>query len=113
MSRRAAAWMAWSLWALSLALTALSLWLLLLNLSHPEVPVYSFWAENILYSVGLSTVGAVIVPRIPPENPIGWLMKWDRSEGKDEVAFTEISGRRTLVTLFVTFGRRLALKISG
>jgi hypothetical protein len=73
MSRRTAAWLAWSLWALSLALTGLSLWLLALNQSHPDVPVYPFWAENILYSVGFSTVGAVIVPRVPPENPIGWL----------------------------------------
>ena len=68
---RGAAWLAWSLWALSLALTALSL--LLLNLSHPDVPVYSFWAENVLLAVGFSTVGAVVVPRLPPENPIGWL----------------------------------------
>ena len=73
MSHRAAAWLAWSLWALSLALTALSLLLLVMNLSHPDVPVYSFWAENILYSVGFSSVGAVIVPRMRPENPIGWL----------------------------------------
>ncbi len=73
MSRRAAAWLAWSLWALSLALTALSLLLLVLNLSRPDVPIYSFWAENVLFSVGYSTVGAVIVPRMPAENPIGWL----------------------------------------
>ena len=73
MSLRTAAWLAWSLWALSLALTALSLLLLILNLSHPDIPVYSFWTENILYSVGFSSVGAVIVPRMSPENPIGWL----------------------------------------
>jgi hypothetical protein len=73
MNTRAASWLAWSLWALSLALTALSLVLLFLNLSHPDVPVYSFWAENVLYSVGFSTVGVVIVPRILRENPIGWL----------------------------------------
>jgi hypothetical protein len=73
MSHRTAAWLAWSLWALSLALTALSLLLLVLNLSHPNVPVYSFWAENVLFSVGYSTVGALIVPRMPAENPIGWL----------------------------------------
>ena len=69
MSHRAAAWLAWSLWALSLALTALSLLLLVMNLSRPDVPVYSFWAENILYSVGFSSVGAVIVPRMRPEKP--------------------------------------------
>jgi hypothetical protein len=73
MSRRSAAWLAWSLWAFSLALTALSILLLVLNLSRPDVPVYSFWAENVLFSVGYSTVGAVIVPRMPAENPIGWL----------------------------------------
>src|SRR5215217_5072166 len=73
MSHRTAAWLAWSMWVLSLALTALSLLLLVLNLSHPDVPVYSFWAENVLFSIGYSTVGAVIVPRLPPENRIGWL----------------------------------------
>jgi hypothetical protein len=73
MNHRIAAWLAWSLWAFSLALTALSLLLLVLNHSHPDVPVYAFWAENVLFSVGFSTVGAVIVPRMPPENPIGWL----------------------------------------
>ena len=73
MSRRTAAWLAWALWALSLALTALSLLLLVLNLSRPDVPVYSFWAENVLFSIGYSTVGAVIVPRMPQENPIGSL----------------------------------------
>ena len=73
MNRRTRAWLAWSLWALSLALTALSLLLLILNLSHPDVPVYSFWAENVLFSIGYSTVGAVIVPRMSPKNPIGWL----------------------------------------
>src|SRR5215211_7865937 len=73
MNHRTAAWLAWSLWALSLALTALSLLLLVLNSSHPDVPVYPFWAEDVMFSVGYSTVGAVIVPRMPPENPIGWL----------------------------------------
>jgi hypothetical protein len=61
------------MWALSLALTALSLLLLVLNLSRPDVPIYSFWAENVLFSIGYSTVGAVIVPRMPQENRIGWL----------------------------------------
>jgi hypothetical protein len=73
MNHRTAAWLAWSLWAVSLTLTALSLVVLVLNLSHADVGIYSFWAENVLFSVGYSTVGAVIVPRMPPENPIGWL----------------------------------------
>ena len=73
MIHRTAALLAWSLWALSMALTALSLLLLILNSSHPEVPVYTFWAENVLFSVGYSTVGAVIVPRLPSGNATGWL----------------------------------------
>jgi len=73
MSRRAAARLAWSACALSLALTLLSLVFLILNLSHPDIPVYSFWIENVLFSVGFSAVGAVIVPQIPPENRTGWL----------------------------------------
>jgi hypothetical protein len=73
LSNRVAARLAWSLWALAMALTGLSLLLLVMNLSRPDVPVYSFRAENILYSVGFSSVGAVIVPRMRPENPIGWL----------------------------------------
>jgi hypothetical protein len=59
--------------AFSLALTALSLLLLALNLSHPAVHIYTYWAENILFAVGFSTVGAVIASRGSPENPIGWL----------------------------------------
>ena len=49
MSARAAAWLAWSLCALSLALTALSLLLLALNLSHPDVHLYDCWLENTLH----------------------------------------------------------------
>jgi len=56
-----------------MALTALSLWLLVLNSSHPDVPDYVFWPENVLFSVDYSTVGAVILPRMPLENPISWL----------------------------------------
>jgi hypothetical protein len=73
MSRRTAAWFAWSMWATSLALTALSFLLLVLNLSHPDVPIYPYWLENFLFTVGFSTVGAVIASRSSPKNPIGWL----------------------------------------
>ena len=73
MSRRTAAWFAWSMWATSLALTALSLLLLVLNFSHPDVAIYPYWLENILFAVGFSTVGAVIASRSSPKNPIGWL----------------------------------------
>ena len=73
MSTRTAAWIAWSTWGLAMVLTVLGLLLLVLNLSHPDIPVYSFWADNILLSIGFSTIGAVIVSRLPSENPVGWL----------------------------------------
>src|SRR5215210_1692015 len=72
MSKRTASWLAWSMWALSLVLTALSLYLLMLSLSYPNVHVFSYWVENTLVAVVFSTVGAVIVPH-RPKNPVGWL----------------------------------------
>ncbi len=73
MSARIAARLAWALLVLSFALTVLSLWLLVLNLSNPGVHIYDYWVETTLAAMGFSTVGAVIAPRIPPDNPIGWL----------------------------------------
>jgi hypothetical protein len=73
MSTRITAWLSWSMCALSLALTASSLLLLVLNLSHPSVPIHPYWTMNTLLALGFSLVGAVIVPRISPKNPIGWL----------------------------------------
>lgn len=72
MSHRAAAWLAWSLWALTLVLTALSLLLLALNRSEPNVPLYDFWAESTLGALTFSTVGAFVASR-RPQNPIGWI----------------------------------------
>src|SRR5215203_2074272 len=73
MSARAAGWLAWIMGALSIGLTMLSLWLLILNLSHPDVPVYLSWAEDTLLAVGYSTVGAVAAS-YRPENPVGWVL---------------------------------------
>ena len=73
MGRGATVRLAWFACALSLTLTLSGLGLLILNLSHPEAPVYAFWAENVLFSVGFSIVGALVVPRMPPGNPVGWL----------------------------------------
>jgi len=53
--------------ALSLSLVALSLFLLHLNLLPPDLGV------NTLVAVGFSVMGAVIVPHLSPNNPIGWL----------------------------------------
>jgi hypothetical protein len=72
MSARIASRIAWSLWALSVALTALSLLLLVLNLSHPDVHVYDYWLENTLSAVLFSTVGAIVASR-RAENSVGWL----------------------------------------
>ncbi len=72
MSVRAAAWLAWSLWALSLALTALSLLLLTLNLSYPNAHIPNFLLGNALVVIDV-TVGAIVASR-RPENPVGWLL---------------------------------------
>jgi hypothetical protein len=61
------------MWALSIGLTMRSLWLLILNLSHPNVPVYLYWAEDTLLAVGYSTVGAVAASH-RPGNPVGWVL---------------------------------------
>jgi hypothetical protein len=72
MSTRAAFWLAWSLWALCLALTALSLLLLALNRSHPGTHVYDYWLTNTTVVIDV-TVGAIVASR-RPENPVGWLV---------------------------------------
>jgi hypothetical protein len=73
MSTRTAAWLAWTMWTLSIGLTVLSLWFLILNLSHPDVPVYRYWAEDTLLAVGYSTVGAVAAS-YRPWNPVSWVL---------------------------------------
>ena len=73
MSYRTAAWLAWSLCALSLVLTALGLWLLSLNYSDPHAPVYDPWLDNTLSALSYAPVGALIASR-RPSNPVGWLM---------------------------------------
>jgi hypothetical protein len=73
MSKRTASWIAWSMCALSLALTAIGLVFHVLNLSHPSVPIFGRWVDATLITLGFSTVGAVISSRASPENPIGWL----------------------------------------
>ena len=73
MSRGTSARLAWSLCALSLVLTALSLWLLNLNLSHPGTPVYEPWLDNTLGALSYAPVGALVASR-RPANPVGWLI---------------------------------------
>jgi hypothetical protein len=73
MSHRTAPWLAWSLCALSLALTALSLILLALNLSHPNTHIFGSWLDSTLSALSYAPVGALIASR-HPENPVGWLL---------------------------------------
>jgi hypothetical protein len=73
MSHRVTAWLAWSLCALSLILTALSLLLFNLNLSHPNTDIYDPWLDNTLTALSYAPVGALIASR-HPANPVGWLL---------------------------------------
>jgi len=73
MSTRTASQLAWALCVLSLALTALSLLLLVLNLSHPNTHIYKPWLDNTLTAVFYPTVGAIVASR-RSENPVGWLL---------------------------------------
>jgi hypothetical protein len=71
MSRRTAAWVAWSVCALSLALTALDFLLIAMNVSF-NTPAYVFWPELTSLAVGYSVIGAIIASRLP-NHPIGWI----------------------------------------
>ena len=79
LSPRATALLARCLGAVSLTLTVLGLFLLVVSRSPVGVPVYAgapvfdYWLENTIIAVSFSTVGAIITPRLPPQNPIGWI----------------------------------------
>ncbi len=72
MSTRTSAWLAWSMCALSMVLTALGLLFLVLSLSH-GAPVFDYWFLNAVIAVSFSAAGAMIAPRLPPHNPMGWI----------------------------------------
>jgi hypothetical protein len=71
-STRASVWLAWSVCALSLVLTALGLLFLALNRSHPGAPVFEFAFRSVVIVASCSTVGVLIASR-RPAHPIGWL----------------------------------------
>ncbi len=71
MGGRSVSWLAWSACALSLALTALSV-LLIVLLLQSDTPIYYYWLETSMVAVGYSTVGAIVASRLP-QSPIGWL----------------------------------------
>ena len=68
MSVRAATWLAWSLWVLSLVLFALIMLLLRAN-DSPQLPIQTFVLAEFLAFI---TVGALLSSR-RPDNLIGWL----------------------------------------
>jgi hypothetical protein len=72
MSTRAAFRLAWSIWAISIALVGLGLLFHILNLSHPGTHVYDYWLTNTTVVIDV-TVGAIVASR-RPENPVGWLV---------------------------------------
>src|SRR5215213_8018208 len=72
-SRHTSVWLAWGLCALSLALTALSLLLFILNLSYPNTHLFEPWLDNTLTALFYPTVGAIVASR-RPQNPVGWLL---------------------------------------
>jgi hypothetical protein len=72
MRHRTAAWIAWSLGILSVALLAPTLLLFALNLFHPDVDVFGLWLQETVVAVTFPSLGLLIVSR-RPEHPIGWL----------------------------------------
>jgi hypothetical protein len=71
MNGRTASLLVWSACAFSLALTALSV-LLIVLLLRSDTPIYYYWLETSMVAVGYSTVGAIVASRLP-DSPIGWL----------------------------------------
>ncbi len=74
-SYRPAALLAWSIWALSLALTGLGIVFLVLSSSTPIPPRWGPRGFPAIAAVTASTVGALIVSR-HPRHPIGWIFTW-------------------------------------
>ena len=72
MSPRTAAWLAWSLGILCVALLAFTLLLLAFNRSPPGVDVYGPWVQETVVAVTFPALGLLILSR-RPQHPIGWL----------------------------------------
>ncbi len=73
MSAQESAWLAWYMCAVSLTMTALGLLFLLASQSRASAPVFDYWLLNTVIAASFSPVGAIIAPRLPARNPIGWL----------------------------------------
>jgi hypothetical protein len=70
MSHRSVSWLAWSLWAMTIALVIGGLILGVAN--RPEAPLYEYWFESTLIDPTFATLGALIISR-RPGNVIGWI----------------------------------------
>ena len=70
MSARATAWIAWSVWAITLGLLAAALLIGMTN--RPEAPLYDYWLESTLITPTFATLGVLIVSRRPGK-VIGWI----------------------------------------
>ena len=74
MAQGEALWLAWYMCALSLRLSVAGLTLLVLSREAlPGVPVFEERVEDAVIAVGFSTLGAVVAPRFPSGNAVGWL----------------------------------------
>jgi hypothetical protein len=72
-NRRAVAWSAYSLWALSMLLSALGVVFWVLSAGTPTpAGDFGFRGIDIIFTVAFSTVGTVIASR-RPHNLVGWL----------------------------------------
>src|SRR5215210_568500 len=72
MSTRAAAWLAWSLGILCVALLTFTLLLFAFNRSRPDVDVYGPWVQETVVAVTFPALGLLILSR-RPKHSIGWL----------------------------------------
>ncbi len=72
MSARFATRLAWALFAVSLALLALSLLLILLERSRSEEFPWQAQAINVFATIGAPVLGGLVASR-RPENPMGWM----------------------------------------
>src|SRR5918993_3993175 len=73
MNQRHDACLAWCMCAVSLVLTGIGLLFLVPSRFRRGAPFYDYWLVNTVIAIGFSTVGVMIPPRLPRQNPIGWL----------------------------------------